>query len=102
MITKRLFRSTLHEHADPAQRVLGIADLPPDSDTLAQLLSADPDAQVRRAAARRVTALPVLVSAWDKEADPEVRSELAPALAEALAATPDEALAASVLAADSC
>ena len=101
MITKRLFRSTLHEHADRAQRVLGIDELPPDSEVLVQLLAADPDAQVRRAAARRVTALPALVSAWHKETDPEVRSALAPALAEALAATPDEALATSVLGADS-
>ena len=44
MITKRLFRSPLHEHADPAQRVLGASKLPPDSDELASLLATDPGA----------------------------------------------------------
>jgi len=42
MSMRRLFRSALHEHAEPAQRVLGVAQLPPDSAELAHLLTADP------------------------------------------------------------
>jgi hypothetical protein len=49
MINKRLFRSALHEHADPAQRVLGATELPPGSAELARLLGADPAAEVRAA-----------------------------------------------------
>ena len=53
MIIKNPFRSPLHEHPDPAQRVLGVSELPPDSDELAGLLAADPAPEVRAAAAGR-------------------------------------------------
>ncbi len=101
MITKHLFRSALHEHAEPAQRVLGVAELPPDSDLLAQMLAADPAAEVRAAAARRSTALAALAAAWDKESDPAVRAALAMALPGVLAETPDASLAAALLQSDS-
>ena len=47
MITKLFSRSALHEHPDPAQRVQGVAALPPDSGELAQLVAADPAPEVR-------------------------------------------------------
>ena len=47
MLNKILSRTPLHEHADPAQRVLGVAELPPDSAELVQLLRADPAPEVR-------------------------------------------------------
>ncbi len=101
MIAKRLFRSALHEHADPEQRVLGAAELPPDSDELARLLAADPATEVRIAAARRCADLAALSAAWETEADDTVRAAVAAALGEALSATPDHAVARALLAADS-
>src|SRR5438034_9129104 len=53
MISKLFPRSALHAHPEPAQRVLGVAELAPDSSELAQLLTDDPAPQVRVAAARR-------------------------------------------------
>ncbi|NDP43081.1 MAG: hypothetical protein GZ089_10275, partial [Aromatoleum sp.] len=102
MINKRLFRSALHEHADPAQRVLGAAELPPDCAELARLLSADPAAEVRAAAARRCTDVAVLAAAWETEIDPAVRADLAWALPTVLSATQDGAAAAALLQADRC
>src|SRR5262245_31128761 len=101
MITKRLFRPALHENAEPAQRVLGVAELPADSETLAQMLT-DPVAEVRIAAARRSTALPALAAAWDKEVDPEVRATLVTAMGSVLAETQDGSLAAALLQDESC
>ena len=63
MITKLFSRSALHEHPDPAQRVQGVAALPPDSGELAQLVAADPAPEVRVAAANRCTDLPALAGA---------------------------------------
>jgi len=54
-------RSALHEHEDPAQRVQGVAALPPDSGELTRLLAADPAPEVRSAAAQRCKELPALV-----------------------------------------
>ena len=56
MITSPFARTALHQHADPAQRILGIAALPPDSSELALLLAADPAPEVRIAAARALLA----------------------------------------------
>lgn len=102
MIANPFSRTALHLHAEPAQRVLGVAALPPDSDELAQLLAVDPAAEVRSAAARRCTALAALASAWEKEADAGVRLALAAALGAVLAHTQDGALAQAVFAADHC
>ncbi len=63
MISNLFSRTALHQHADPAQRILGAAALPPDSGELAQLLAADPAPEVRSAAAQRCTDLAALASA---------------------------------------
>ena len=102
MISKRFSRSALHEHADPAQRILGAAELPPDSVELAGLLTADPAPAVRVAAARRCADLAMLAAAWETETDSAVRIALASALGNALAATPDSAGARAMLEADHC
>ena len=102
MITKLFTRSALHEHAEPAQRVLGAAQLAPDSDELARLLTTDPAPEVRAAAARRCADLPVLAAAWESETEPAVRDALAPALGDALADTQDCAGARALLEGDHC
>jgi hypothetical protein len=100
MISTRLFRTPLHEHADPAQRILGVAELGPDSDELAKLLAQDPDAGVRAAAARRCAQFAALSRAWNAERDAAVREALEAALAPLVADTPDASAAASLLAAE--
>ena len=102
MIANPFSRTVLHQHADPAQRLLGVAALAPDSDELAQLLLADPSTQVRIAAAQRCADLAALASAWEKESDAAVRPALASALGGALAQTQDSARAQAQLAADEC
>ena len=102
MITNLFSRTVLHQQADPAQRILGVAALPPDSGELAQLLVADPAPEVRRAAAQRCTDLAALVSAWEADADAAVRLALASALCDVLAQTQDSAGAQALLAADRC
>lgn len=102
MINKLLFGSALHEHAEPAQRVLGIAALPPDSKALAQLLGADPAPEARAAAAARCVDLDALASAWLTETDADVREAIAASLTRALAAAPDSTAAQSLLATPSC
>ena len=102
MITSLFSRTALHQHADPAQRILGIAALPPDSGELAQLLAADPVPEVRIAAARHCSVLATLDSAWETEADAAVRSALAGALRDVLRQTEDSAAAQALLAADRC
>ncbi len=102
MITKRLFGSPLHEHADPAQRVLGASKLPPDSEELARLLATDPAPEVRAAAAARSTDVAALAAAWKTEADPAVRTALAAALGPALAETQQAEAATALLEADDC
>jgi len=102
MITNRFARSALHEHAEPAQRVLGAAQLAPDSNEIARLLTADPAPEVRIAAARRCADLAILAAAWEKETDPAVRVALTSALGNALAETQDSASARALLEADDC
>ncbi len=102
MIANPFSRTALHQHADPAQRLLGVAALPPDSGELAQLLLADPSTEVRIAAAQRCADLAALASAWEKETDAAVRPALAAALGGALAQTQDSAGAQVQLAADGC
>jgi hypothetical protein len=102
MITRLFTRTALHEHADPAQRILAVAELAPDSPELARLLAADPVADVRSAAAARSANLPALMAAWDKETDPQVRAAVVASLAEALAHTASAEDAAAFLAAEHC
>ena len=102
MITSLFSRTAQHQHADPAQRILGIAALSPDAQELAQLLAADPVPEVRIAAARRCGVLSALASAWEAETDAAVRLALASALADVLAQTQDSAGAQALLAADRC
>ena len=102
MITNFFSRSALHEHADPAQRILGAAQLPPDSGELARLLAADPAPEVRVVAARRCADLAALAAAWERETDSRVREALAVALGTALSETHDSAGARALLEADHC
>ena len=102
MITKRIFGSPLHEHGDPAQRVLGASKLPPDSGELAKLLATDPAPEVRAAAAGRSVDVVALAAAWRAEADPTVRAALAAALGTVLSETQQGEAAAALLQADEC
>ena len=102
MITRLFSRSALHEHADPAQRIAGVAQLPPDDPDLAALVASDPVADVRAAAARQCRVLPALVAAAGSEQDAAVREAIAGSLAALLAEMPDGASAAAALAADEC
>ena len=102
MIAKFLSRSALHEHAEPAQRILGVAQLPPDSEDLAHLLSADPAPEVRVAAAQRCADVAVLAAAWETETNPAVREAISTALGSALSRTQDSDSAHAVLGADPC
>jgi hypothetical protein len=76
VLNKILSRAPLHEHAEPAQRVLGVAELAPQSPELAQLLRDDPDSAVRAAAARRCGDQAALLAAWAAEAEPSVRAAI--------------------------
>lgn len=100
MISTRLFRTPLHQHADPAQRLAGVAELSPDSDDLAKLLAQDPEAGVRAAAARRSTQFAALAAAWNAEKDAAVREAIEASLAPLVAETADAAAARSVLGAE--
>jgi DNA repair protein SbcC/Rad50 len=102
MITNLFSRTALHQHAEPAQRILGVDALAPDAGELAQLLAADPVPEVRIAAARRCSDLGALASAWETESDAGVRLALEPSLGNALAQTQDGALAQTLLAAERC
>jgi hypothetical protein len=97
MITRLFTRSALHEHADPAQRALGVAQLDPESDELKSFLLEDPAAEVRAAAARRCADATVLAQALRSEADGEARSALADALAAAIASSADDAAVQTLL-----
>src|SRR3974390_2354000 len=102
MIAKLFSRSRLHEHADPAQRVAGIAELPPNSDDLTQLLLSDPAAEVRAAAAARCNDLAALATAWQTESAEPVRAALVAALATALSTTEDAGGARALIDSDHC
>ena len=95
-------RSALHEHEDPAQRVQGVAALPPDSGELTRLLSADPAPEVRSAAAKRCSELPALVDALSTESDPVVRATVAAALGGVVSDTTDATAATAFLGHEAC
>ena len=99
MINNLFSRPPQHQHADPAQRALGVADLPPDSDDVARLLTADPAPEVRIAAARRCADSAKLAAARQTETDQAVRAALAESLADALDAMHDAELRANAIAA---
>ena len=98
----KLFGAPPHEHADPALRLLGVAALPPGSGVLAQLLTADPSPEVRIAAATRCSDAAALAAALQTETEPPVRAAIAAALGRVLAATPDDGVALTMLAAAEC
>lgn len=100
MATNLFSRTAAHKHADPAQRLMGVAQLPPDSQDMAQMLATDPAPEVRAAAAQRCADVTALAAAWGTEADPAVRAAIACALGNALALTHDGARAQAVLDAD--
>ena len=96
MLNKLLSRSSLLEHADPAQRVLGVAELPADAAELGELLRNDPAPEVRAAAAQRCGDITALRSLWPQEADADVRLAIVQALGRHLDETANaEALAAA-------
>jgi hypothetical protein len=101
-VLDKLFGGSLHQHPEAAQRILGIAQLPPDSTVIVQLLTADPAPEVRAAAAGRCSDGAALEAALQAEADPAVRSALSAALGRWLATQPDSAPLTRVLAAPYC
>ena len=102
MIANPFSRTAPHKHAEPAQRLLGVERLPPDSDELAALLAADPAPEVRAAAAQRCAGLEALAAALAAETESSVREAIASALARTLAAAQDSARARAVLEQDGC
>jgi len=96
VLNKILSRPPLHQHADAAQRVLGITELAPAAAELAPLLRADPSPDVRAAAARRSCDLALLAAAWADEAEPPVREAIVDGLAAALDALEGDGLRAAV------
>jgi len=102
VLNKLIFGSALHEHAEPAQRVLAVASLPSDSPALMQLLADDPAPEVRAAAAARCAELRALASALTAEAEPQVRAAISASLGKVLAAEPNGAEARALLAAADC
>ena len=102
MLDKLFFGSRLHEHADPAQRVLGVSALAPDAPALVALLGADPSAEVRAAAATRCGDATALLAALKVERDPQVRAAVSAALGGVLATTADAQLPDEVLGAQDC
>jgi exonuclease SbcC len=100
MITRLFHRSALHEHADPEQRILGIAQLDPAAEELDVLLREDPSLAVRRAAAERYVDLQGLLRAYAAEADVEVKRAIAVSLGTVIGGSADDAQAQSVLESD--
>jgi hypothetical protein len=102
MVTRLFSRTPLHEHPEAAQRLLGVTSLSPESAELAALMGADPEPEVRAAAAARCSDLAALAAAWDREADPAVREALATALARVVSGTADGAAARGFLENGAC
>ena len=100
MITRFFSRSALHEHAEPAQRAQAVAELAPESDEIKALLTADPAAEVRLAAAQRCSDLALLAQAWRSEPDGQVREAIAATLGGRIAGADDDALARTMLEAE--
>ena len=97
MINNLFSRLPQHQHTDPAQRALGVAELQPDSADVAHLLTADPAPEVRIAAARRCADARKLAAAWRTETDDAVRAALTESLVDAFDALHDAERRAGVL-----
>jgi len=102
MVTRLFSRTPLHEHPEAEQRILGVANLAPESAELAALVTGDPAPEVRSAAASRCADLAALATAWGKEADAAVREALSASLGRAAAATADGAAARAFLESGEC
>jgi hypothetical protein len=102
MVTRLFTRTPLHEHAEPAQRLLGVEQLAPDAPELAALVAGDPSPQVRAAAAARCRSLASLAAAWESEADDAVRDAIAAALGDTLSEAGDGAAARAFLESSAC
>jgi hypothetical protein len=102
MVTRLFSRTPLHEHPEAAQRVLGIAQLAPESAELAALLANDPAAEVRAAAAERCRSVPALASAWEKETDAGIRATVSASLGAALSEGVDGAAVRAFLESTTC
>lgn len=100
MLNKIFTRQPRLDHPDPAQRLLGLAELPPEAEDVARLLREDPAPLVRTAAARRCASLDALARALGSETDPEVLDALTTTLTTTLADTPDCDRAQALLAGD--
>ncbi|MCC6534481.1 MAG: DUF349 domain-containing protein [Burkholderiales bacterium] len=98
MISRFFSRSALHEHAEPAQRALGVSQLEPGCDEINSFLLDDPAPEVRLAAVRGCTDAGVLVAALAAESDAAVREAISSALALAIVDTADAERAAVLLA----
>jgi hypothetical protein len=102
IVLDKLFGGALHQHPEAAQRVLGIAQLPPDAKAIVQLLTTDPAAEVRAAAAARCGDGAALETALQAETDAAARAAIGAALGRWLAAQSDSAPLTRVLAAPYC
>lgn len=100
MITRLFNRSALHEHADPAQRALGVAQLEPISEELIRLLHEDPAPEVRTAAAERCGDVQALLAALASETAPAVRAAIVLSLGTAIGGLSDDDEARSLLGGD--
>ena len=102
MVSRLFSRTPLHEQPEAAQRVLGVAQLPPESAELASLVTADPATEVRAAAAARCADLAALAAGWEAEADAAVRAALATGLGRVLSETRDGVAARAFLESPAC
>jgi hypothetical protein len=102
MVTRLFSRTPLHEHPEAAQRVLGVAQLAPESAELAALLAGDPAPEVRTAAAVRCRSVAALASAWEKETDAGMRAAVSASLGAALAESTDRAAVRAFLESPDC
>lgn len=102
MINRLFSGSALHENADPAQRILSVARLAPDSPDLARLLNDDPVPAVRAAAAGRCAEASTLAAALNGEADDTVREALVAAFGTMIAEMSDGDAARATLEAADC
>jgi hypothetical protein len=96
VLNKLLSRTSRLEHADPAQRVHGIAELPADAAEFVGLLSADPAPEVRAAAAGRCADFAALGACWQTESEQAVREAIVESLGRALDEMPEGARPAAI------
>ncbi|MEO7762708.1 MAG: hypothetical protein ABIS68_12445, partial [Casimicrobiaceae bacterium] len=87
MLNKIFTRQSRLDHPDPAQRLLGIAELTAESDELLRVITSDPMPNVRAAAVRQSNNTLALAAALEHETDPDVRAALLDGLSGASDAT---------------